>query len=133
VAVQAQVLEAPESFWDQIGWGASRSDARRSTLSGVLTPEQVAVLLQAVQDTEDAGVSNASRSTVLEGERIQWGWMLQDDLEAGMLMRIDLHPRVAPDGESVDLELQPSPVPTNTAIHSSLQPAKPPIGSPPAP
>jgi RNA polymerase sigma factor (sigma-70 family) len=133
VVVQAQVLEAPESFWDQIGWGASRSDARRSSLSGVLTPEQVEILLKALQDTEDSGVSNASRSTVPDGERIQWGWMLQDDREAGMLMRIDVHPRIAPDGESVDLALEPSPVSADTTIHSSLRPAGTPTVSTPAP
>jgi RNA polymerase sigma factor (sigma-70 family) len=133
VVVQAQVLEAPESFWNQIGWDRSRSDARRSTLSGVLTPEQVEDLRTALQDTEGSGISNASLSTVLDGERIQWGWMLRDDQEAGMLMRIDLHPRIAPDGESVDLELQPSAVTTNTPIHSSMAPAKAPVVPPPEP
>jgi hypothetical protein len=59
--------------------------------------------------------------------------MLQDDREAGMLMRIDVHPRIAPDGESVDLALEPSPVSADTTIHSSLRPAGTPTVSTPAP
>ena len=42
ITVQSQVVGAPESFWDEIGWGAFKSDTRRSTLARVLLPTSLA-------------------------------------------------------------------------------------------
>ncbi|MBM3883030.1 MAG: hypothetical protein FJ387_25490 [Verrucomicrobia bacterium] len=53
-------------------------------------------------------------------------------LDEGMLMDIEVYPRIASDGQSVDLEIRPSVVSTNTPIHPALRPGTQ-SGSPPSP
>jgi hypothetical protein len=134
ITVQSQVVGAPESFWDEIGWGAFKSDTHRSALACLLTPEQLGSLIQALKETKDAGMPNPSPpSTCRDGERIQIAWAIREDNESqsGLLMRIDLYPRIAPDGLSVDLELLPSSVSSDNAIHRSLRQAAAPTSSSP--
>jgi RNA polymerase sigma factor (sigma-70 family) len=120
LAVQSQVIGAPESFWNEIGWDTAKSDMRRSTLAGVLTPEQADTLLKALKDTKGAEISNTSLAERSNGEYVGVGFGIADDQETGVLMGIDLYPRIAADGQSVDLEIRPSAVSTNTPIHPSL-------------
>jgi RNA polymerase sigma factor (sigma-70 family) len=134
VAIQSQLLEGPESFWGQIGWGGSRSDARRSTLAGVLTPEQVELLRTALQDTQGSEISNPSLATSPNGELVRIGWSIKDNEgPARAVGIIDVYPRIAPDGESVDMEVRPFPVSADTPIHSSMRPADTPVVPSPAP
>ena len=118
---------APESFWDQIGWGSYKSDTRRSTLASVLTPEQLDSLLQAIKETEDAGTTSTSLVTNC-GPRTVRGWVL-GRRRRRPLMGIAGYVRITPDGQAVDLELRPSPVPPN--IDSSLRPVAGPASSQP--
>jgi len=123
VTVQSQIVGAPESFWNEIGWGSFKSDTRRSTLAGMLTPEQLGSLIQALKEAKDAGMTNPSPATSPDGERIQiaWGMPEANESQSGVLMAIDIHPQIAPDGLSVDLELVPEVVPSNVVIHGSLR------------
>jgi len=52
IGVQSQIIVAPENFWSQIGWADAKSDAHRSTVASVLTPEQVDTLITAVKETD---------------------------------------------------------------------------------
>ena len=124
VTVQARVAGAPESFWNQIGWGSYKSDTRRSALAAVLTPEQLDSLLQALKETEDAGTTNTSLVTNRDEEPFSLGWAQKEE---GPLMGIEGYARITPDGQAVDLELRPSPVPPN--IDSSLEPVAGPTSS----
>ena len=123
ISIKSQVVGAPESFWNQIGWGAAKSDTRRSTLASVLTPEQLDMLLKALKETKGAFLSNTALAKRRDGEYLGIGYNLADDQTIGMLMAIDLYPWIAGDGQSVDLEIRPSVVSTNTPIHSFLKPA----------
>jgi hypothetical protein len=79
ITVQAQLVGAPESSWDEIGWGAFKSDTHRSRLAGVLTPDQLDSLLQAVKEPKDAGMANPSPPrTCRDGERIQLSWAIPE-------------------------------------------------------
>jgi hypothetical protein len=133
VTVQSQVVGAPESFWDEIGWGAFKSDTRRSMLACMLTPEQLGSLIQALKEAKDAGMTNPSPVTGPDGERMQVAWAIpeHDESQSGLLMHIDLYPRIAPDGLSVDLELVPSSESSTTPIHGSLRQTGAPTSSPP--
>jgi RNA polymerase sigma factor (sigma-70 family) len=126
IIFQSQIVGAPESFWDQIGWGSYKSDTRRSTLAGVLTPDQLDSLLQAIKETADAGTSNASLITNRDEMPLELGWQLRPE---GPLMGISGYARITPDGQAVDLELRPLPAPPN--IDSSLRPVAGPASSQP--
>jgi RNA polymerase sigma factor (sigma-70 family) len=121
LGVQSQVVGAPDSFWEQIGWGAAKSDARRSTVAGLLTPDQTEALLQALKETTGAEVSNVSSATNRSGSQMGFGFSVDDGQDPGAMMGIDLVPRLTSDGKAVDLELSPSAVSLNT-VHSSLKP-----------
>jgi RNA polymerase sigma factor (sigma-70 family) len=123
ISIKSQVVGAPESFWNQIGWGAAKSDTRRSTLASVLTPEQLDMLLKALKETKGAFLSNTALAKRRDGEYLGIGYNLADDQTIGMLMAIDVYPWIAGDGQSVDLEIRPSAVSTNTPIHPFLKPA----------
>jgi RNA polymerase sigma factor (sigma-70 family) len=123
IAMQSQVVSAPDSFWQQIGWGPYKSDTRQSTLAGVLPPEQVDALLEALRETAGADVSNDSSVTNRSGDRMAISWCMDDEKGAGVLMNIALYPRITPGGDSVDLELRPSTVSPGD-VHSSLRQGK---------
>jgi len=120
LALNALMLQAPESFWAQIGWADAKSDARRSTVAGAITVEQFEDLLQALKGTKDAEVSNESLSKAGDGERIGFGFSTMDDSQSGALMSLDAFLRIAPDQQSVDLEIRPAKPSPTTAIHPSL-------------
>jgi hypothetical protein len=134
ITVQSQLVGAPDSFWDKIGWGAFKSDTHRSTLAAVLTPDRLDSLLQAVKETKDAGMANPSPPRICrDGERIQLSWAIPEvnESQSGLLMGIDLYPRIAPDSLSVDLELLPSVVSSNEVAHGSLRQTAAPTSSAP--
>jgi RNA polymerase sigma factor (sigma-70 family) len=122
LAVQSQVVGAPESFWNQIGWTDAKSDARRSSVAGVLTSEQLETLLTALKATEGSELSNTSLAKGRDGERVGIGFTLSDDRAEGALMGIDLYPHIGADGQSLELEVRPSAASTNTEIYPSLLP-----------
>jgi RNA polymerase sigma factor (sigma-70 family) len=133
ITVQSQIVGAPESFWDEIGWGSFKSDTRRSTLACILTPEQLSSLIQVLKEAKDAGMTNMSPATGPDGKRMEFGWSRKEDNESqsGVLMSIDLYPRIAPDGLSVDLELLPNNETLTVPIHGSLRQTEAPTSSPP--
>jgi hypothetical protein len=134
VTVQSQGVWAPESFWDEIGWGSYKSDTRRSTLACMLTPEQLGSLIQALKEAKDADISNTSPATGPDGKRMGFAWTRSEDDESqsGVLMNIGLYPRIAPDGLSVDLELLPNNESSSVPIHGSFRQAAAPTSSPPS-
>ena len=121
--IQSQVITAPEGFWSQIGWADATSDTRRSSVAGVLTPEQLDTLLAALKGTAGAELWNTSQSTCADGERISVAAATKGEQGEGQLLGIECYPRVGADGQSVELEMRPSAVTTNTPIHPSLNPA----------
>ena len=133
ITVQSRIVGAPESFWDEIGWGSYKSDTRRSTLAGMLTPDQLDSLVQALKDSKDAGITDSSPVTGPDGERMAFSWTIpeHDEAQSGLLMKIDLYPRIAPDNLSVDLELLPGVVWSNDVVHGSLRQNAAPTSSPP--
>jgi hypothetical protein len=118
--MQSQIVMAPEAFWAQIGWAEAKSETHRSTLAVVLASDQLRALMEALKQTEGAELSNISRAIAHEGERMGFGY---EDDQSGTLVGIDIYPRVAGDGESVDLEIRPSDVATNTQVHPPLKAA----------
>jgi RNA polymerase sigma factor (sigma-70 family) len=125
VTIQTQVIGAPESFWESIGWRNAKSDSRRSSIAAVLTPAQVDLLLTAVEHAKDGSLSNVSSVTGEDGELMQLGWSVDDDNGDGLLMGIDIYPRLTSDCQAVELELSPSKPPTEHRVHSLLrQPEK---------
>jgi len=122
INIQGQIIQAPESFWNDIGWGTYKSGAHRSTLAGELTPVQVELLLQALRATKDAEISATPAETIPEGTRRGYGLSRQEDHETGgVLMGVDFYPRISADGHSVSIEIIPTPVPSNVPIHPTLQ------------
>jgi RNA polymerase sigma factor (sigma-70 family) len=120
LAVQSQVVGAPEDFWNQIGWTDAKSDARRSSVVGVLTTEQLDTLLTALKATEGSELSNTSLAKGGDGERVGIGFTLSDDRAEGALMSMDIYPRIDGDGQSLELEVRPSAVSTDTQVYPSL-------------
>lgn len=133
IAVQSQVVTAPETFWSEIGWANARSEMRRSTLAGVLTFEQLDLLVAALKETKDGLPSNTSTPKGRDGERMALGWSASEDNgDEGMLMDIEMYPRITADGQSVDHEIRPSVTSTNVPVHPALRrPAHPGSVSPP--
>lgn len=133
ITVQSQVVTAPETFWSQIGWANAKSEMRRSTLAGVFTCEQLDLLVGALQETKDGMLSNTSTPKGRDGERMALGWSASEDNgDEGMLMDIEMYPRITADGQSVDLEIRPSVTSTNVPVHPALRrPAHPGSVSPP--
>jgi RNA polymerase sigma factor (sigma-70 family) len=122
LTIQSQAIGAPENFWNQIGWQDAKSDTRRSSLSAVLTSDQAEALRQALKTTPDAFISNTAVSKSRDGEYLGLGFNNRSDSgESGTLMSIDVIPRIAPDGQSVNLEICPSPVSPNTPVHPMLK------------
>ena len=122
ITFKGQVVRAPESFWNESGWGSYKSDTHRSTLSGELTLEQVDFLVQALKEAKGSDISNTSPVAIPDGKRTGYGFSISDDDgTGGVLMGVDFYPRISPDGLSVDLEIIPSPVSPDIPIHSSLK------------
>ena len=125
LAIQSQIVSAPENFWTQIGWADAKSNARRSTVAGILTPEQLDTLLMALKATEGSDLSNTSLAKRADGEYVGIGFSVKEDNgEGGALMGVDLYPHIDADHQSVVLEVNPSTVSSNIEIHPSLLPAK---------
>lgn len=118
--IQSQVLGAPESFWNQIGWAEARSDTHRSSIAGVLTAAQVDTLLAALKGTAGSELSNTSETKGGDGERVGIGFSHSDERAEGMLMSLELYPHIGTDGQSVELEVRPAPVSPNTPVHPDL-------------
>jgi RNA polymerase sigma factor (sigma-70 family) len=121
VTVRTQVIGAPDSFWESIGWANAKSDSRRSSIAAVLTPDQVDLLLTAIEHAKDGSRSNVSTVTGDDGDLMQLGWSVDDDAGEGMLMGIDVYPRLTPDSQAIELELSPSKPPAENRIHSLLR------------
>ncbi len=121
VTLQTQVVGAPEGFWEKIGWGAAKSETRRSTVAGVLTPAQFDMLIQALKDCDGSEISDTSRCSGPDGERMGIGFAMKDERSDGMLMAIDVYPQITPDGTAVDLALLPSALSPDTPIHDSIK------------
>ncbi len=120
LVVQSQVVGAPETFWEQIGWGNSKSDNRRSTVAGVLNPEELDALLALLKETAGAEIANTSSVTNRDGERLGFTFSTDDDRGAGIVMGLEFCPRITTEGDAVDLELRPSAV-SPEDVHSSLK------------
>jgi len=122
ITIQSRIIRAPESFWDEIGWGSFKSATRRSTISGELTAGQVALLLEALKATKDTEISSTPPVTIPDGERRGYGYSRQeDDGTGGALVGVDFYPRISADGHSVGIEIIPSPVTATTPLHPALQ------------
>jgi len=123
VTIKSRMLMAPEAFWEQIGWGPYRSDTHRSTLAGDLTAQQADLLVKAVKETADGAVAWSPGATGWDGQSMGVGYFASedDDAASGIMMNVDVVPRIAPDGESVDLELATGIVPPGTPLHQSLR------------
>ena len=122
ITFQGQVVQAPESFWNEIGWGSYKSDSHRSSLSGELTPEQVGLLVEALKGAEGFHTSTMRPTTTSDGGKMGYGLSRsEDDGTGGALMGVDFHARISPDGLSVDLEMLSIPLPPDIPIHSSLK------------
>jgi len=121
ISMQSQMIRAPEAFWDEIGWGAAKSDLHRSTLASVLTTEQLEILLQALKGTKGAELSNISPASGKSGEKMGFGFSISDDHESGAVMGIDVYPYIAAEGGFVDLEIRPSPIAKDDPIHPRMQ------------
>jgi hypothetical protein len=119
--IESEIVTAPESFWNQIGWGDAKSGTRRSTLAGVLTPEQLDMLIKVLKETKDTDTSRASPVARSNGEYVGFAFSIDDEHGEGTLVDIALHPWIAADGQSVDLEIRPQPVSTNVPIYPSLK------------
>jgi len=125
VRIQSQIVWAPESFWEQLGWGASKSETRLSTLVGVITPGQLDSLIQNLKATRDAELSNTSQTRCGDGEYFSVALGMDDDNENGVavVMNVSGYPKIAPDGQSVDLALHPAQADPKVPVHSSIRQA----------
>jgi len=121
LSILSRLVAGPESFWERTGWGPAKSDVRQSTLVAELAPEQVSALLSTLKDVERAKVSNVSQAERRSGEYLGLAFSISDEEGDGVMMCIDLYPRIAADGQSVELELRPPATPIDSSkIHPSL-------------
>jgi len=121
LAFRSRLVLAPEAFWEGIGWEAATSETRRSTLCGVLTPEETLTLYNLVKESGGGDISNESAATSQDGGYVGLGWSMPDESGPGMLMMIDLRPWIVAGSDEVDIELTPSAVPDDSVVHSSLR------------
>jgi hypothetical protein len=122
VSVHSQVITAPESFWQELGWAEFKTSERRSTITHVLSSDEAEILRARLQNTPGAELSNSSRADRNDGEYVGIAFSTADDTGEGVLMCFDLYPRTTGDGQSVDIELRPSR--TTGPIHPSLMQAR---------
>ncbi len=104
LVVESQVVTASERLWLQIGWDDFKSEAPNSTLAGVLTSEQLQILLKFLRQN-GGGVASGEVMKRFDGEKIALGY---SSSEADVMMGVDICPRIASDGHSVDLEILPN-------------------------
>ncbi len=122
IMIQGQIIQAPENFWNDIGWGSYKSGTHRSTVAGELTSDQVGLLLQTLKETKDGEISTTPPTTVADGKRDGYGFSRQeDDGSGGVLMGVDFYPRISADGHTVGIEFISSPVPANLPIDPALK------------
>lgn len=120
LTIETHVVLAPVSHWEEIGWGDAISESRRSALACVLKAEQAEILLEGLRTRKGAEITTSSEAHRGPGEYLGLGWSTSDDQEEGMLLGVDVHPWISPDGRSVDLEMQPSKVDGETRLHPIL-------------
>lgn len=125
IHIQSQIVWAPEVFWSQMGWNSSKSDARRSTLAGIITPMQLDTLMQNLKATKDAEVSNPSQVRCGDGGSFGMAFTVDDSnaTGVGLIMNVSGSPRIAADGQSVDLTLNPAKDDPKVPVHSSIREA----------
>ncbi len=121
ITVRSQLVAAPDGFWNQIGWQDAKSDTRCSALTCLLTSEQSETLIEAVGETEGGMIPTASLTKEHDGQLFGIGYSQWDNGQPGVLMGIDIVPRIASDGESVNIEVRPTPVSESTPVHSLLR------------
>jgi hypothetical protein len=123
ISINQRIVRAPESFWNQIGWADAKSDAHRSGLSVVLTPDQADTLMQAIEQTKGAEVSSASPALVRDGGRVGFAFSVSDENESGVLMSVEVYPRILSQDGSVELGIQPSELSEKdkNLVHPSLK------------
>ena len=87
-----------------------------------MTSDQAETLLNALKGTQDATISNTTLTKRGDGQYLGIGYSrTEDNGESGLLMGIDLIPRITPDGQAVNLEVRPAATPTNTLVHPLLK------------
>ncbi len=123
IVTKPQVIAAPETFWNEIGWGEARSDAHHSAVAGLMKQSEVDTLLAAAKSAPGADFSNVSRAERKEGEYLAFGFSVDDEAGTGVMLSLDVRPRLSPDDQSVTLEIQPSDFGTNAPVHPSLHSA----------
>jgi hypothetical protein len=120
VSMQSQMVSAPEAFWNEIGWGAAKSELHRSRLASVMTSEQLEILLQALKATQGAEVSTSSPATGKSGAKMGFGFSISDDYQSGAVMGIDVYPYIV-EGGFVNLEIRPTSLSPKDPIHPRMQ------------
>jgi hypothetical protein len=120
--IQSQIVSAPERFWNQIGWLDAQSGAHCSTVTMTLDADDTAMLLKAIETTPGAGASNASSSQCLDGNSVGVGWTMTDGAGVGALMSVEVVPRMAANGQSIEMEITPGSAKSTTPVHSWLRP-----------
>jgi hypothetical protein len=122
--MKSYVLRAPDEVWTSLGWGDATSDTHRSKLAGTLAPAEVEGLFAALKQNKESVISGGSPSDVPSGGHIGYGFTVEDEGEVGVLMTVEVYPRMVAETELVEVGITPSPPSDKVPIHRSLKSAK---------
>lgn len=109
VDLQARIVEMPDATFTQLGLVGLKSGDKQSTASALLTAEQAAVLIKALEQTEGVNVISAPRVTTLNGRQAQVKVVDMKTAPSGEQYEvgpsIDLVPQISADRASVELSV----------------------------
>jgi type II secretory pathway component GspD/PulD (secretin) len=116
VTYKSYLVEAPDEFWDRMGWTELENDASSSGVLGELDPDQVSAVFTAINNTSGATILSAPTVTAGNGEH---GNIVQMDSAKDSQLSLDVASQITPDGQSVDLDMQSADVKVNPAAQSA--------------
>lgn len=109
VLLKSYVVEAPDAVWDRLGWGTVKSDTRQSTSVWGFAPDQTAEVMKTLRKTKGVDFLSSPTISVLDGQQgtlaVNYQTQYTDGQEFNEPFTVQITPRVAPDGGSLDLEL----------------------------
>ena len=108
IAIQARFVELSEEALAKVGLGGLKSDGKESSSQTVLGPEQTALLIASLENTQGVSVLSAPKISTLDGRQAQIKCVnvrtvAGEATELGPV--VDVVPRLSPDGASVDLSV----------------------------
>ncbi|HUB67472.1 MAG TPA: hypothetical protein VL981_08315 [Candidatus Methylacidiphilales bacterium] len=117
VTFKSYLVEAPDKFWDQMGWTELENDSSSGSALGELDPDQLSAVLATINNTNGVTIKSSPVITMSDGTR----GMIDREMSGPKYSRfsLDLDSQITPDGQSVDLDIRSADVRVNPGAQSA--------------